>query len=330
MGSVGQSALEVAMFTAAIERASADAGVKNYCKATIDLVHTYSFLELDLVDKDKSADWCLQYLKSRPWAATYFQTKLGSSEIRKPKGIYEYMTLLDGNVCAIQFSDNNGGTISPFGGSSKGSATGSHHVLGDGRIDFMEYMDALFNYAHLNKTAILCGGAYLVYEPWYNNINDANETIVAQKRLVDGIGEGTMWMKEWNLLYNVARVGTDTQAAVAASGQVSKSSKPDGGKNILIPGFESIALEAGQKKAAVSLQNPAGNPCKFVISLLSKDGKVLYKSKSIAPGKAINEIKINEALNAGTYDATIKYESYGLADQILMNGASVKVKLIVE
>ena len=323
MGNVGQSTLEVAMFNAAIAQASAEAGVTNYHKVTIDLVHTYSFLELDLQNKDKSVGWCIQYLESTDWASVYYKDKLGSGLIRKPNGIYDYMKLLEGNVCAIQFSDNNGGTLSPFGGSEKGSATGSHHVLGDGRIDFMEYFDALFNYGKLAETAEKCGGVYLVYEPWYNNISDEKENEVAQKRLVEGVKKGPKWMAEWNLIFNVNR--KDMEAISE------KSSDPvtvaEG--QIAVPCLSVLNIPAGQTKTGIAVQNPTDNPCNFVISVISEDGDVLYKSDSVEPGKSA-AITLSEALFSGTYNATVNYETTSIADGSAMNRADVKVKLVVE
>ena len=323
MGNVGQSALEVAMFNAAIAYASAEAGVTNYHKVTIDLVHTYSFLDLDLQNKDKSADWCVQHLESTDWAADYYKDKLGYASIRKPNDIYDYMKLLEGNVCAIQFSDNNGGTLSPFGGSEKGSATGSHHVLGDGRIDFMQYFDALFSYGKLGETAEKCGGAYLVYEPWYNNITDEGEKIVAQRRLVEGVKEGTQWVAEWNLLFNVNRKDME--------GIYEKSSVPisvaEG--QIAIPCLSNLNIAVGQTKTGIAILNPNGNPCDFVMSVISKNGDVLYKSDSVKPGKS-TAIILSEAFSAGIYDATIKYETCSIADGSAMNVANVKVKLVVD
>lgn len=320
MGNTGQSAIEVAMYNAAIAHASQEAGVKNYVKVTIDLVHTYSFLFLDLQNKDISADLCIEYLNKQPWAVQYFREKLGS-EIRKPRDIHEYMKLLDGNVCSIQFSDNNAGTVSPFGGQSKGSATGSHHLIGEGVIDWNDFMDALFNDAHIGETASASGGSYLVYEPWYNNIADEAEKTYSQQHLVEGIADGPAWMKEFNLLYN-----TNKQAP--APGKASVEKLTGDGQNILIPCYGVIDLTAGSTDAGFSVQNPAKNPCKFVISLITDDGRTLFTSKQLKAGSKA-KVKLTEPLQAGTYNAVLKYDATGNAGQPL-NGATVAVVLNVK
>ena len=66
-------------------------------------------------------------------------------------------------------------------------------MIGEGRIDYLEYMDALCNIAHMTDL-----GSYWVYEPWYNQNNETT-----QQNLVQGIRDGVMWMTEWNLLYAV-------------------------------------------------------------------------------------------------------------------------------
>ncbi len=195
MGQPGQSALEVAMFINCVQHASDEAGVKNYMKVSVDLVHAYSFLNLELEPRAVTQQYCVDYMETQDWAkmlfynSPYFEQEL---KIQIPETIEQYMSLLDGQVSVIQFSDNNGSTKSPFG-EGKGSATGSHHVIGEGRIDYLEYMDALCNIAHMTDL-----GSYWVYEPWYNQNNETT-----QQNLVQGIRDGVMWMTEWNLLYAV-------------------------------------------------------------------------------------------------------------------------------
>ena len=72
-------------------------------------------------------------------------------------------------------------------------------------------------------------------------------------------------------------------------------------QGIAIPGYKSITIDSGKSDVEVNLQNPEGNPCYFVISLVLDDGTVLYKSKMIEPGKGLYEISLSEPLEKGEY-----------------------------
>lgn len=99
---------------------------------------------------------------------------------------------------------------------------------------------------------------------------------------------------------------------------------------IAIPGYKSITIDAGETDIKVNLQNPQGNPCYFVISLVLQDGTELYKSKMIEPGKGLYDITINNPLEKGEYPAVVKYETFSLNDLNPLNGAEVKITLIAE
>jgi len=101
-------------------------------------------------------------------------------------------------------------------------------------------------------------------------------------------------------------------------------------QGIAIPGYKSITIDANKTDVKVNFQNPEGNPCYFVISLILDDGTVLYQSKMIEPGKGLYDITLSQALVPGEYSATVKYETYSLSDQTPMNGAEVQIKLIVQ
>lgn len=99
---------------------------------------------------------------------------------------------------------------------------------------------------------------------------------------------------------------------------------------IAIPGYKSITIDAGVTDVKVNLQNPAGNPCYFVISLLLDDGTQLYKSKMVEPGKGLYEITLSRALEEGEYGAKVKYETFSLDELNSLNGAEVKITLIAQ
>ena len=100
---------------------------------------------------------------------------------------------------------------------------------------------------------------------------------------------------------------------------------------IKIPGYPSITLPKDQQTVNVALLNPEGNPCYFTFEIVLKDtGESLYKSKLVPPGKAITEITMSRALQAGEYAATIKISTTSVADGSAMNGANVETVLIVK
>ena len=99
---------------------------------------------------------------------------------------------------------------------------------------------------------------------------------------------------------------------------------------IAIPGYKSITIAANQTNVKVNFNNPEGNPCYFVISLVLDDGTVLYQSKMIEPGMGLYDITLTQALTPGQYGATVRYETYSLSDLTPMNGAEVQIALIAE
>jgi hypothetical protein len=100
---------------------------------------------------------------------------------------------------------------------------------------------------------------------------------------------------------------------------------------IKIPGYPSIALPKDKETVNVALVNPEGNPCYFTFEIVLKDtGESLYKSKLVPPGKAITEITMARALEAGEYNAIIKITTTSVADGSAMNGANVETLLIMK
>ncbi len=101
-------------------------------------------------------------------------------------------------------------------------------------------------------------------------------------------------------------------------------------QGIAIPGYKSITIDANTTDVSVNLQNPEGNPCYFIISLLLDDGTKLYESKMVSPGMGLYEITLTQPLTPGEYPATIKYETYSLEGLNPLNGAEVKITLIAQ
>lgn len=97
-----------------------------------------------------------------------------------------------------------------------------------------------------------------------------------------------------------------------------------------IPGYDTIRMKAGTQDQRVRLYNPSENGCYFLISIILPDGKEIYRSDLIAPGKATETIRLSSVLEAGIYDeAALLYSCFSLSDLHPMNGATVKITLEV-
>ena len=99
--------------------------------------------------------------------------------------------------------------------------------------------------------------------------------------------------------------------------------------SIAVPGFERLVMKAGQKQQDVLLFNPENNKCFFVIEILTADGTSLFKSGLIEPGKALYSIEISQTLEAGSYDAVLRYSCYAEGTLAELNGAETSLKLEV-
>ena len=98
-----------------------------------------------------------------------------------------------------------------------------------------------------------------------------------------------------------------------------------------IPGFDTMNLNAGSTGQSVNLFNPELNNCYFKMSILLSDGTVLWESDLVEPGRAIYEMTMDQALEAGEYqDAVLKYECFAMdPEQSPLNGSEVKLTLNV-
>ena len=104
------------------------------------------------------------------------------------------------------------------------------------------------------------------------------------------------------------------------------------GGGIDIPGFKTVYLRADSKEQKVTLENPKNNRCYFVMTMMLKDGTVLYQSKMVEPGKGIYDIIMEKALPKGVYEnAVLKYETYSMDGNLTpMNGMDVKFTIEVK
>lgn len=100
---------------------------------------------------------------------------------------------------------------------------------------------------------------------------------------------------------------------------------------IAIPGFNEIKAKYGEGAAYVALWNPMDNPVYFEYDIImDKTGESILKTDLIPPGKAVTKLPLKKNLKPGTYDITLKVNTYSLDDHTKsMNGGEVKTKLII-
>ena len=97
----------------------------------------------------------------------------------------------------------------------------------------------------------------------------------------------------------------------------------DGPENISIPGFEKMTIRANETTVGGNIFNPAHNQCYFVAVIALEDGREIFRSGLIAPGKAIYKLSLSEPLSEGTYNATLTYYCYSLDEsRTPLNGAT--------
>lgn len=112
---------------------------------------------------------------------------------------------------------------------------------------------------------------------------------------------------------------------------------PNGMKNedpnqIMLPGFGTIEMEAGQRTVEAALVNPEGNPCyfKYIISL-EESGEVIYESGWLEPGTAVTEWEISEELEPGDHPISMLIDTGMLEDyEQEMNKGAINAVLRVE
>lgn len=101
--------------------------------------------------------------------------------------------------------------------------------------------------------------------------------------------------------------------------------------SIAIPGYDELRMLADTDELYVALWNPETNPCYFRFTIeLEEEGKVLYESGLVPPGKAITTVNVNENMKEGTYPLLIRMDTYSLEDgETPMNSGTSKAVLNV-
>ena len=99
--------------------------------------------------------------------------------------------------------------------------------------------------------------------------------------------------------------------------------------SISLPGYGGLNLTAGKTEQNLALPNPAENFCQIRISLILENGTVIWTSELTPPGEQA-QIVLNEALEKGDYNATLKYDCFQMDEnKTPLNGATCQLVLHV-
>ncbi len=98
---------------------------------------------------------------------------------------------------------------------------------------------------------------------------------------------------------------------------------------ILVPGYSGAQLKEGEKTLTLSVGNPKENHCYLKATVMLEDGTILYESDLLEPGKGYEQIKLNQSLSKGTYQAMVRYQGYTLEDKGELNSCDSAFVLTV-
>lgn len=93
---------------------------------------------------------------------------------------------------------------------------------------------------------------------------------------------------------------------------------------------EEITFRNCTSFGALILANPQTNTCDLVATIFDKDGRVLYRSNGIEPGKYLSQIRLMEGLQAGEYACRLYVAGFDRQTQKSVGVQYTKLKIIVE
>ena len=125
----------------------------------------------------------------------------------------------------------------------------------------------------------------------------------------------------WYVMNQKNQKTGNSSAEVVAWDVDIEEEEPSEEKGILIPGYTSMVMKANTKEH---------NDCIFVIVLKLEDGTKLFESQELKPGEGLENITLDQELEAGEYQAVIEYKCYSLEDKSPLNGESAEFKLYVK
>lgn len=104
----------------------------------------------------------------------------------------------------------------------------------------------------------------------------------------------------------------------------------DESADIQIPYYNDIYMEGGTDSIDMVLVNPKENECYFTYTFtLNETGKEIYQSNLIEPGRALEEVKLNQKMKSGMYKLNIRIDTYSIKEKNSLNNAIVSTNLIV-
>ena len=101
------------------------------------------------------------------------------------------------------------------------------------------------------------------------------------------------------------------------------------GKNICIPGFDSLVFFANQTRQKVNFYNPEVNTDRLFKMTLIVGETVYWQSGYCPPGSGYYEIDLTEPIEPGEYKAYLRIQCFK-PDGTELNGAKVSFNLLVE
>ncbi|MDD2958866.1 MAG: hypothetical protein PHE06_07105 [Lachnospiraceae bacterium] len=105
-------------------------------------------------------------------------------------------------------------------------------------------------------------------------------------------------------------------------------------QGIAIPGWGSITLPAGEKEAAVNLENPAANEGWYYMTFelcLKETGEVIFTTGLVPPGQSCRKVTLTRELKTGEYEAVIHVQPYKMDEnQTPTNNADMETMLVVK
>ena len=111
----------------------------------------------------------------------------------------------------------------------------------------------------------------------------------------------------WYVMNQKNQKTGNSSAEVVAWDVDIEEEEPSEEKGILIPGYTSM-----------------------VMILKLEDGTKLFESQELKPGEGLENITLDQELEAGEYQAVIEYKCYSLEDKSPLNGGSAEFKLYVK
>lgn len=126
---------------------------------------------------------------------------------------------------------------------------------------------------------------------------------------------------------NKSGIQLDKNAVQYSAGK----SAPAEQTSISFPGYPDITIKSTEQKIPIVLVNPEGNPCYFKFeAVLTETEEILLESGWVEPGKAIEGIALEKALQPGNYQLEIHISTRSLDNGEAMNGGNIKTSLFVK